>query len=111
MTEVEKKLKLLRMNWFLKNQENASRDQPDGSKPERSVRAEKLVAEIEELRADIRQINEKMAEYQRDVTAKESNVPDGRKLFPAKDISYMYPVPPEVQILLSTGKCMYSNKL
>lgn len=103
MQEVEKKIKLLQMNWFIKNYENAY-ENPDKPKPTVSAQSTRLVDEIRGMRTLIKDINRKLEEYQKEINLKESKKPEENapELFEA-DISYMYPVPFDTKQQLYNG--------
>ncbi|XP_060878148.1 uncharacterized protein LOC132950644 [Metopolophium dirhodum] len=98
MQEVEKKIKLLQMNWFIKNYEEAN-ENPDKPKPTVSVQSTKLIDEIREMRTLIKDINGKLEEYQKEINAKEFEKPGET----VPDISYMYPVPFDIEQQLYNG--------
>lgn len=99
MQEVEKKIKLLQMNWFLKNYEGAN-ENPDKPKPTVSVQSTRLIDEIREMRTLIKGIHGKLEEYQKELNAKPSkNAPTRIET----EISYMYPVPSDIEHQLYNG--------
>jgi len=103
MQEVEKKIKLLQMNWFVKNYEEAN-ENPDKPKPTISAQSTRLIDEIRGMRALIKDINGKLEEYQKEINAKEFEKPDENA--PERfetDISYMYPVPFDIEQQLYNG--------
>lgn len=106
MLEVENKIKLLRMNWFIKNQEEADKH-PDQPKPVTSVQTAKIIEEIREMRAEIKEINAKVEEYQKELNAKNlgktTDDSHPRLQLPEINFSYMYPVPPDIKNQLFTG--------
>lgn len=102
MLEVEKKIKLLRMNWFIKNRDEAEKH-TNRLKPT-SFQTAKIVEEIRAMRAEIKAINAKVEEYQRELNAKNSDKPvDNGQPPPETAYSYMYPVPFDVKNQL-TGR-------
>lgn len=112
MQEVEKKIKLLQMNWFIKNYEKAY-ENPDKPKPTVSAQSTRLVDEIRGMRILIKDINRKLEEYQKEINSKESEKPEENspERFEA-DISYMYPVPFDTEQQLYNGtryKLFYSS--
>jgi len=105
MQEVEKKIKLLQMNWFIKNyHEEANDDGPRPTAPS-SVHTTRLIDEIREMRAEIRYINAKLDEYQREINDKRTANKPSRPSPPLLEtnVSYMYRVPSDVKIQLYTG--------
>jgi len=108
LQEVEKKIKLLQMNWFIKNHEEANKN-IDGPKPTApSAQTIRLINEIQEMRTEIKDINVKLEEYQKEINTKDTaNKPDEDQPSPTSlletDISYMYPVPPDVKLQLYNG--------
>lgn len=102
MQEVEKKLKLLQMNWFIKNHEE-SNENPDRSKPTQSVQMTKLVEEVREMRAQIKEINIKVDEYQKELNLDTKRPNDTNINRLDVNVSYMYPVPPDIESQLYNG--------
>lgn len=105
MQEVEKKIKLWRMNLFIKNQEEANLNL-DKTKPTQSAQMTKLINEIREMRAQIKEINMKVDEYQKELNSKgleKQNNNDSPTSFLEIDNSYMYPIPADVERQLYTG--------
>lgn len=103
--EVEKKIKLLQMNWFIRNHEEAD-DNPDKPKYSASTQTTKLVREIQEMRTEIKDIKAKLNEYQKELNAKAPSqfANDGGGVPRLEtEITYMYPVPSNVENLLYTG--------
>lgn len=105
MQEVENKVKLLRMNWFLKNYEQEN-ENPDKPKPvaSTSARTKRLVLEIQEMRDEIKDINTKLEEYRKKINAKSSYDLSPPAQVGQTEISYMYPILPNVEQQLYTGK-------
>jgi len=103
MQEVEKKIKLLQMNWFIKNYEQATGNL-DKSKPIVSIQSTKLIDEIRGMRALIKDINGKLEEYQKRINAKESEKPDERATESVvTHTSYMYPIRFDIEQQLYNG--------
>lgn len=105
MQEVEKKIKLSQMNWFIKNHhEEANDDGPRPTAPS-SVHMTRLVDEIREMRAEIRYVNAKLDEYQREINDKRTADKPDRPSPPLLEtnVSYMYRVPSDVKLHLYTG--------
>lgn len=104
MQEVEKKIKLLQMNWFIKNYEQATKSHPDKPKPTVSIQSTKLIDEIRGMRTLIRDIKGKLEEYHKRINAKESEKPDEKASENVEtDISYMYPVRFDIEQQLYNG--------
>lgn len=91
------------MNWFIKNYEEANQN---ADKPKSTVtpQATRIVNEIRDMRAEIKDINIKLDKYQKELNAKASDQPADGGGSLETDISYMYPVPPDVDRLLYTGR-------
>jgi len=104
MQEVEKKIKLLQMNWFIKNYEQATKSHPDKPKQTVSIQSTKLIDEIRGMRTLIRDISGKLEEYRKRINAKESETPDEKASENVEtDISYMYPVRFDIEQQLYNG--------
>lgn len=91
------------MNWFIKNYEEAN-ENPDKLKPTVSIQSTKLIDEIRGMRTLIKDINGKLEEYQKEINTKKSKKPD--EIAPESfetDISYMYPVPFDIEQQLYNG--------
>jgi len=103
MQEVEKKIKLLQMNWFIKNYEEAT-ENSDKPKPIVSIQSTKLIDEIRGMRTLIKDINGKLEEYQKEInkTALEKLDKNVLSRFET-DISYMYPIPHDIKHQLYNG--------
>jgi len=105
MQEVEKKIKLLQMNWFIKHYEEKIENRVEPIKATTvSIQSTRLVNEIREMRTLIKDINNKLQNYQKEINAKEFVKPD--KSAPERietDISYMYPVPSDIENQLYNG--------
>lgn len=107
MQEMEKKIKLLQMNWFIKNHEEAEKntDEPRPTAP--SAQTKRLIDDIREMRSEIGDIKAKLDEYQKEInkkTADEQEDQASQSLHLETDISYMYPVPSDVKLQLYTGR-------
>lgn len=110
MQEVEKKVKLLRMNRFLKNYEQEN-ENPDKPKPAATTSAltRRLVLEIQDMRDEIKDINTKLEKYQKKINAKLSNDPSLPVHFEQTEISYMFPIPPDVGQQLFIGMYLHTS--
>lgn len=103
MQEVEKKIKLLQMNWFIKNYEEAI-ENSDKPKPIVSIQSTKLIDEIRGMRTLIKDINGKLEEYQKEINKKALEKLDENVLSRLEtDISYMYPIPHDIKNQLYNG--------
>lgn len=103
MQEVEKKIKLLQMNWFIKNYEEAIGNS-DKPKPIVSIQSTKLIDEIRGMRTLIKDINGKLEEYQKEINKKALEKLDKNVLSRFEiDISYMYPIPHDIKHQLYNG--------
>jgi len=110
LRETEEKVKLLRMNWFVKNHEQQRADADAQTRPAArdSARAARLADEVRAMRAEVRAINAALERYRRRLQdgrtgAEGAGGRDDDDAVPETDFSYMYPVPPDVQLQLYTG--------
>uniref|UniRef100_A0A2S2NE29 Uncharacterized protein n=1 Tax=Schizaphis graminum TaxID=13262 RepID=A0A2S2NE29_SCHGA len=104
MQEVEKKIKLLQMNWFIKNYEEAI-ENSDKPKPTVSIQSTKLIDEIRGMRTLIKDINAKLEEYQKEINKKAfEKLNENASARFETEISYMYSVPPDIKHQLYNGK-------
>lgn len=104
MQEVEKKLKLVRMNWFIKNYETiaANTDKP---KTITSPKMEELVKEIYKMRAKAKDMYAKLDDYQNKLNTKASDLQDNDITLVTEPMSTtnMYPIPSDVELQLYNG--------
>lgn len=111
LQETEKKIKLLRMNWFVKNHEQRRADADAQTRPAAydSTRAARLVDEVRAMRAEVEATNVALERYRRRLqedrtAAKGAGGRDDDAAGPETDFSYMYPVPADVRLQLYTGR-------
>lgn len=101
--EMERKNKLQQTNWFVKNIEDAY-ENPYVPKVN-AAKTRRFLNEVREMQAEIKEIYSDLEKYQMEINVKKHHKSDVNKSLPRldTDISYMYPVPPDVQQQLYTG--------
>lgn len=104
LEEVEKKNEIKRINWYMKN-EIETNDKPDKLKSGTTSHVARLLGEIREVRAEIDEIKSKLDDYRISIQGKKYDRYDVNQLPPGleTEVSYMYPVPPDVRNQLYNG--------
>ncbi|XP_050541096.1 uncharacterized protein LOC126905449 [Daktulosphaira vitifoliae] len=102
MQQVENKIKLIRMNWFIKNYEKLFQN-PEKPKVLSSSKMGELFEEIQEMRESSKEIYKKLQVYQKDIDNQFKNKNNEQCIKEIAILPNMFPVPEDVMKELLNG--------